>query len=67
VVPSIYAILMIYIELPAGAVVKGCRGHGASNWNETARLDIEVNGEPKSFFVKVSADQQICSHWVLTS
>lgn len=39
--------------------MKSCRGHGASNWNETARLEIEVNGEPKSYFLKVSGNPQI--------
>lgn len=38
-----------------GAVVKSSRGHGSSNWNETARVDVEVDGETKSYFLKVGA------------
>ncbi|KAI0153400.1 Fructosamine kinase-domain-containing protein [Pestalotiopsis sp. NC0098] len=42
----------IIAQLPEGAVVKSSRGHGANNWNETARVDIEVDGKQKSYFLK---------------
>jgi len=45
-------------ELPAGAIVKSSRGHGCSNWGETARVVIEVNGEIRSYFLKVSLPRQ---------
>ncbi|KAK7973042.1 hypothetical protein PG988_007176 [Apiospora saccharicola] len=45
----------IIAQLPAGAKVRSSCGHGASNWNTTARIDVEVGGEPKSFFLKLTA------------
>ncbi|KAK7917292.1 Fructosamine kinase-domain-containing protein [Apiospora marii] len=38
-----------------GARIRSSRGHGASNWNTTARVDVEVGGESKSFFLKLTA------------
>lgn len=42
------------LGLPSDAVVKGCKGHGKSNWNTTARLDLEIPGSQRSYFLKVS-------------
>ncbi|CAH0044531.1 unnamed protein product [Clonostachys solani] len=47
-------------ELPQGAIVKSCRGHGASNWNRTARLDFEIEGQTRSYFLKILTGPKGC-------
>ncbi|ETS84561.1 hypothetical protein PFICI_02586 [Pestalotiopsis fici W106-1] len=47
----------IIAQFPKGAVVTSSRGHGASNWNETARIDIELDGDQKSYFLKRTKGQ----------
>ncbi|KAK8024825.1 hypothetical protein PG990_002648 [Apiospora arundinis] len=44
----------IIAQLPTGATVLSSRGHGASNWNTTARVDVDVGGELKSYFLKLT-------------
>ncbi|RKL12124.1 hypothetical protein BFJ70_g16313 [Fusarium oxysporum] len=44
----------IIAELPSSLVVRSCRGHGGSNWNTTARIDGEINGEQVSYFLKLT-------------
>ncbi|KAK7416888.1 hypothetical protein QQX98_004946 [Neonectria punicea] len=44
--------------LPQNCRVISCKGHGASNWNQTARLDIETTGDDgtqrrESYFLKL--------------
>ncbi|KAL1884047.1 hypothetical protein Daus18300_000156 [Diaporthe australafricana] len=48
----------IIAQLPPGAIIKSSRGHGSSNWNETARVDIEVDGETKSYFLKLTEGEK---------
>ncbi|CAH0028688.1 unnamed protein product [Clonostachys rhizophaga] len=48
----------IITELPKGSVIKRCRGHGSSNWGETARIDAEVDGESRSYFLKRIAGEK---------
>ncbi|CAG9938401.1 unnamed protein product [Clonostachys rosea f. rosea IK726] len=48
----------IIAELPKGSVIKGCRGHGSSNWGETARIDADVDGEARSYFLKRIAGEK---------
>ncbi|KAI0147141.1 Fructosamine kinase-domain-containing protein [Xylariaceae sp. FL1272] len=45
----------IIAQFPPGAIVISCRGHGASYWNKTARLDVEGNGKRASYFLKLTA------------
>ncbi|EXV03480.1 fructosamine kinase [Metarhizium robertsii] len=40
------------LELPPSAHFR-CEGHGASNWNTTARIEAEVDGNQLSYFLKV--------------
>ncbi|KAI1424640.1 Fructosamine kinase-domain-containing protein [Xylaria sp. FL1777] len=47
-------ILIFCPEFPPGTVFKGCCGHGASYWNKTARLDVEIDGQQKSYFLKLT-------------
>lgn len=42
------------LGLPPDAVVKGREGHGRSNWNTTARLDLDIQGSQLSYFLKAS-------------
>ncbi|KPM45974.1 hypothetical protein AK830_g722 [Neonectria ditissima] len=44
----------IIAQLPSGATIKSCRGHGGSNWNTTARIDFQVNGEQITYFLKLA-------------
>ncbi|KAK7226586.1 hypothetical protein V2G26_014589 [Clonostachys chloroleuca] len=48
----------IIAKLPKGSVIKRCRGHGSSNWGETARIDAEVDGESRSYFLKRIAGEK---------
>lgn len=58
------------LGFPADAVVKGCEGYGKSNWNTSARVDLDIHGSPLSYFLKASflspdqpwiATHQLCS------
>ncbi|KAI8674559.1 Protein-ribulosamine 3-kinase [Fusarium keratoplasticum] len=44
----------IISRLPPGAIVEGCEGHGKSNWNTTARVDLDIQGSQLSYFLKAS-------------
>ncbi|KAJ8133463.1 hypothetical protein O1611_g173 [Lasiodiplodia mahajangana] len=44
----------IVAQFPPGTIVKACRGYGGSHWNETGRLDIEIDGKPESYFLKLT-------------
>ncbi|KAL5404483.1 hypothetical protein PMIN03_009123 [Paraphaeosphaeria minitans] len=45
----------IIAQLPSESTIKNCRGHGASNWNTTARIDTEkADGESQSYFLKLT-------------
>ena len=45
------------IELPEGTQATGISAFGASFWTRTARLDTEMDGEAKAYFLKVSLTQ----------
>ena len=45
----------MYAELPEGTRVTAITAHGASLWTRTARLNMEVDGEHKEYFLKVSS------------
>ncbi|KAF7526037.1 hypothetical protein G7054_g10892 [Neopestalotiopsis clavispora] len=47
----------IIAQLPKGAAVTRSTGHGASNWNETARIDVEIDGNRNSYFLKRTKGQ----------
>ncbi|KAM7224378.1 Fructosamine kinase domain containing protein [Rhypophila decipiens] len=42
------------LDLPAGSKVLSSRGHGASNWNKLVRIDVETDGSPASYLLKIS-------------
>ncbi|KAI0196392.1 Fructosamine kinase-domain-containing protein [Astrocystis sublimbata] len=52
---GIVPILTYFTGLPPRAIVKTCQGHGASYWNQRARLDVEIDGKPKSYFLKLTS------------
>ncbi|KAJ4347801.1 uncharacterized protein N0V89_009171 [Didymosphaeria variabile] len=41
-------------KLPDGIIIKNIAAHGASFWTRTARLDAELDGEKKQYFLKTS-------------
>ena len=46
-------------ELPSGTVVLSCNRYGGSEWTFAARIDTTfANGEPRSYFFKVSEGLQ---------
>lgn len=55
------------IALPAKCLILACKGHGASNWNQTGRIDTELidgtNKESKSYFLKVSSCMHLLQIW----
>lgn len=53
--------LTINVELLPKASINDCRGYSKSYRNQTARIDIEVSGERKSYFLKVTVRALLCS------
>ncbi|RSL88331.1 hypothetical protein CEP52_015267 [Fusarium oligoseptatum] len=44
----------IISRFPPGAIVKNSEGNGRSNWNTTARVDLDIQGSQLSYFLKAS-------------
>ncbi|KJK89147.1 hypothetical protein H633G_07003 [Metarhizium anisopliae BRIP 53284] len=45
------------LELPSSAHFR-CEGYGASNWNTTARIEAEVDGNQLSYFLKLAEGRE---------
>ncbi|KAK2600094.1 hypothetical protein QQS21_005180 [Conoideocrella luteorostrata] len=46
--------------LQFGAIAKSYHGHGASNWNTTAKINAEINGKKIFYFLKLTNEPNAC-------